>query len=792
MGKIAAGSRIGWFVVGAAMAFTAGLLPSLPGAEGGRIPLPDAVPGPFAPVPAKIEGPGQPAEPLEPAPPALEACKNAAAILRLLGIQLSAAQRTALGTQRLILVPLEATSLAEPLPASDEEREWAFSADEMLMAFSLLGGPPSKMLRKAENARLITPDLVLHAWHRGFARAVEYIEERRLHELLESFLSGALQNARELREQTKGSAGDRLAWAEARFAAPWILLGPPGPPDEPAFAEPDAPKVSVKTYAEIVKARLQEAIRDLPVEVTKALTAEIGLIMAAEGMSSSPLFGRYAPAKPADYTQFKPRSHYTQSSALGGYFRAMMFLGRNGFEFSGNKDAYGDAALAALLMARIPAKESAPPLQAWTAIMEITGFFAGPSDDLAYPEFQKWLVTTLGTPALGPVTAVSGETASRLAANVGKLRPAKVVSEAHTDQVTAPPADPPSFRIFGQRFGWDARILDRLTRGAPVEMPSLPSAVMIPAVFGDPYAEQVVRRSLEGNPPHLAAFEARLPQIRAELAAVTEEEWFSSLAAKQLQVIFTLASPRNGNFPAFMSGDAFRAKNLESQLGSYTELKHDTVLYAKQVYAEAGEGGERDKAPPAAKGLVQPDTAFWRELERLAMFVADGFQRHKLLPDAAEEFSRFRVFAAHVSKLRVIAEKHVSGAALTDGDWEFIRTVDFSDMAKPFRPYDQPNPGDGKCALVTDLLTDAASGQIRFEGLGRPLVMLALVGGKDGNRLVTGLAYDHREFQGGIDKGRMTDEEWRESIYRAKPVLPDRSAWQWPLTLPQRVQPDAK
>jgi hypothetical protein len=245
-----------------------------------------------------------------------------------------------------------------------------------------------------------------------------------------------------------------------------------------------------------------------------------------------------------------------------------------------------------------------------------------------------------------------------------------------------------------------------------------------------------------------------------------------------------LARPRGPHFPAFMHSDAFRAKNLESMLGSYTELKHDTVLYAKQVYAEMGEGGWSDKVPPPPRGFIQPDVAFWREMERLAVFAADGFAHHKLLPDADEEFSRFWVFARHMQDFRKISEKLIAGGALVEKDWETIRTTDLSYMAAPIVPYDEPKPGDGKCALVTDILTDAAAGSILYQALGRPLVMLALVGGPDGNRMVAGLAYNHREFTGPISEGRLTDEEWRERVYRKDPRIPAPAAWQVPVSMP--------
>ena len=742
------------------------------------IPLPDAAPGPFAPVPAKIAGLEAPAKPMEPEPPTLDGCGNASAILRELGVTLTAAQREVLAKERFLLIPIESTSLGEKLPENEDEKEWSFVADEMISAFSRLGGLDDPTFREPHHARLINPDVVLHAWHRGFARALESIEQRRLHEILTHFLEGALRNARELRAATKDDAlATRLAWMEARFAAPWVLLGPPAPPEVKPWEEnkPPAPP----PYAKAVSVRLTAAMEGLPEDVAAALKTEVEAVLQAEGMAPSPLFGKYSPDRPADYTQFKPRSHYTKSDTLGGYFRAMMFLGRTGYNFQ-HTDGYGDAALAAIAMAR-PTSKGSVPLDAWKNIMEITGFFAGQSDDITYTELRAWLENVLGTTALDPATAISAETAATLAANVAKLRPPQIVSSAHFDQVSSPDSDPPEFRIFGQRFTWDARILDRFTRQSPVAMPSLPTALMIPAAFGDAHAEKHVRGILAQNPIHVANFGERLPKVRDELATVADDGWFSSMAAKQLHVISMLAGPRGETFPAFMRSEAFAAKNLESQLGSFTQLKHDTVLYAKQNYAEAGEGGLDDKLPPVVKGLVQPDLPFWREMERLARFAADGFARHKLFPDAGEEYSRFQVFANQMTTLRKLAEKQAAGADLTDAEWETIRTIDFHTMTLPLNPYDTAEPGDGKNAIVTDISTDVASGRILFQSLGRPFVMLALVGGRDGERMIAGVAYRHHEFAASIVDGRMTNEEWRARIYRPSPEILPRAPWQVPV-----------
>ncbi|MFD0892367.1 DUF3160 domain-containing protein [Luteolibacter ambystomatis] len=760
-----------------------------------QVALPEAAPGPFAPVPAKLStGPELPTQPMEPKPPALKDCANATAVYKTLGIKLSDEQKKTLEKDRFILIPLESTWLAEDLPTTDEEKEWAFTQDEMLSAFSQTGGTDPED-RKPWQTRLITPDVVLHAWHAGFSRVLEYIEQRRLHEVLTIFLEGSLDNVRELRSKATGPAADRLGWTEARFAAPWILLGPPAPPDpDPSkdFDEEGKPKPTPPrpSYDEVVKQRLARIKAELPAEAGAALEKEISLVMAAEGMSSSPLFGKYAPDKPSDYTQYKVRSHYTKSDTLGGYFRAMMFLGRNGYELK-SAEAIGDAQLATLAMARTTSK-GATPLTAWKEVMEITGFFAGQSDDITYTEFREWIGSTLGKPALETEAALSTDTATKLTAALGKLRAPIIVSTGHADQTTSPDSDPKAFRVFGQRFTWDARVLDRLTRGAPQDMPALPTAAMIPAAFGDEKAEAISKDYLKAIPDkgaaYAAEFDKRLPDIRKELAGVSDNDWFASMASKQLHVISMLAKKRNANFPAYMQSPGFAAKNVISMLGSYTELKHDTVLYAKQSYAEMGDGAEEGKIPPAPHGLVQPDVAFWREMERLATFANDGFTRHKLLPDAEEEFNRFRMFAKSIKRFREIAEKDVAGQPITDKDWEAIRTADFSQMARPILPYDEPKPGEGKNALVTDIHTDAAGGKALHQGLGRPQVMIAIGGGRHGNRLLVGLAYNYYEFARSLEKGRMTDEEWQSHIYVAKPELPARSVWQPPVTKPATVK----
>ena len=106
--------------------------------------------------------------------------------------------------------------------------------------------------------------------------------------------------------------------------------------------------------------------------------------------------------------------------------------------------------------------------------------------------------------------------------------------------------------------------------------------------------------------------------------------------------------------------------------------------------------------------------------------------------------------------------------------------LDLLYMDQPFDDNGIGDPNRGMTALVTDVHTDAGSGQVLLEALDKPLLMLALVSAGGTTRLTAGMAYRHLEFHASMDQ-RMTDESWRAKVYSAKPGLPPRAAWATPV-----------
>ncbi len=55
--------------------------------------------------------------------------------------------------------------------------------------------------------------------------------------------------------------------------------------------------------------------------------------------------------------------------------------------------------------------------------------------------------------------------------------------------------------------------------------------------------------------------------------------------------------------------------------------------------------------------------------------------------------------------------------------------------------------------------------------------MLALVGNENSPRLTLGVAYNHYELTGPLGGKRLTDEDWRDTVYKNPKNLPAKNFW---------------
>ena len=198
--------------------------------------------------------------------------------------------------------------------------------------------------------------------------------------------------------------------------------------------------------------------------------------------------------------------------------------------------------------------------------------------------------------------------------------------------------------------------------------------------------------------------------MAADLGKIKDPEWFSSVGSAWLKLLGTLTSAYGPGYPLYMQDQLFPVKQVESFLGSYTELKHDTLLYAKQNYAEMGGGGDEGTPPPVPKGFVEPNLPFWQNLGRLVAYVEAGFRKYGLFKDDLEKYGHLNRFKGAVAFYASLAAKELQGAPLTEEEYEKLRTKSLSYMAEPRDKNVILEEKDKRAGLIADLHTDAATG----------------------------------------------------------------------------------
>jgi hypothetical protein len=710
---------------------------------------------------------------------------NYQAIKEKYGLSLSETQEKFLDDNRFLLLDSSQVNFLNPQSPDYNFDQWLSDSDRF--------GGGSIYSRKPEDSVLITPDTVLHAYHRYFELTLEELEKRELSQALRNFLSSLQTNLEAAAKNSSTDVKSRYERLDSQVVVARVLLDNQNEAKPAYFASPE----EEQSYQERDKAAdsfekaeslLKDYGRSLPTPLLAAAENDLRKIYKAEGVSSSDLFSVYDPEIKADFTQFTPRSHYTKDSASRAYFRAMMYLGHSSYLLNSDL-AIGDINL---LVKQMGKKNGAlAPINYWHQIVNTTSFYAGVSDDLSYDEWREFTEKLIGQ-VDDDSELVSAAVVSKLSANLNLLRLPRILSDVIVSENIGNMDKNDllkkslSFRIFGQKFSYDAWILNGLTAGQEkkeASLPSMPSALFIPAAFGSQMAKEnsleFLRQDSDFNEEEITSFSGALEKKAQEIKKVEKSDWLSSLGSAWLYVLSSFVYDYGHGYPLYMQAVNFSHKQIQTFLGSYAELKHDTLLYAKQSFAEMGAGGEDSAIPPVVKGFVEPNLIFWRRLlelvdEHQQLFVDNNLFREG---NAVDRLNKFRSLVSLYSR---IAEQELRGQAISADDYEALRTSKLYFMAQPFTTID-PTATSGQTALIADIHTDAVYGQILYEATAKPYFMIALVGNEDSPRAVAGLVYNHYEFKDDLSS-RHSDEWWRGLVYGSG-SLPLKNFWYKPLGL---------
>ncbi|NPV09022.1 MAG: DUF3160 domain-containing protein [Anaerolineae bacterium] len=590
----------------------------------------------------------------------------------------------------------------------------------------------------------VTSDSLLHVYHLLFDKVLRTAEVRYFIPLLRDLNAALLAQA-----DAQYQALQHTSWEDAaRRTVAFVAVGS-------RLLDPD---VAVPDYA-----------ADL-------VQAEVSLVMDSAGILPSPLFPGLEYGE--DYTQYIPRGHYTKFEELEAYFRSMMWYGRMTFRLETEDPEVGRAETrSALLLVR--ALRSAqvngrPALDAWADLYDPTAFFVGRSDDLTVTQYIAVMDAVHGPdPSLEAVA--DDALLDRFIAEAGKLPPPRVLGMIifETDDVEQ---QTKGMRLMGQRFVPDAYIIRQLIYrnvGTSTERRGLPKGLDIPAAMGSERAYQHLEQM--GETSYLNYAE-QMAKMRAWIAGLTVEEWTETLYNSWLYSFLPLLRPTvdEPGYPAFMRSLAWADKQLNTVLGSWAELKHDTILYAKQAYAELG-AGPMPPEPVPPKGYVEPVPQFYARLAALTAMTREGLSQRGMLDERdGDSLQRLEELAV---AFQTMAEKELRGEPLTEEEYRRIRfyggELEHLTMAAADtegedggRTYMEEQP---QAAVIADVATDPwPVPRVLEVGVGRINVIYAVVPvvEDDGTlylQVAKGGVFSYYEFPWPQDD-RLTDEKWRAML----------------------------
>lgn len=497
----------------------------------------------------------------------------------------------------------------------------------------------------------------------------------------------------------------------------------------------------------------------IPPEVEALTQAELDLINDTNRAYSA-IFGYEE-----DYTQYIVRGHYTRNEILANYFKAMMYAGRMGFLL---QSPTGDPAMgiehtrmAILLLSSFNTSIASETVwDYWDRIYEPTVFYVGSADDLTPAEYyQIWQdLGGIGGDGLASESYIEDFITEAKTYRKPLINSMFVFSGFDHENVTQ------GFRLMGQRFIPDSYIFQQLVADkVPARL--MPTALDVFSVFGSPRADYYMRNENLTYPD----YDDQILKLRAEFGDLTEYDWTQNLYWLWLYSLFPLLEPASLGFPGFMLSNAWSDKALMTSSASWAELRHDTILYAKQSYTY------ETSLPPLKYGYVEPYPEVYARLASLVRLMQSGLDERGLFFGSFSD--KLLQIAEIFDKLVELSIKELENVPLTLDDYRYINQVaSYIETAASFRDPDAEeyvSEADDRMAVIADVHTDPNSGNVLEVASGDPYVIYAVVQDETGTlRLVKGGTFSYYEFHHPM-VDRLTDESWQEMLDSNPPPLPD-------------------
>ncbi len=540
---------------------------------------------------------------------------------------------------------------------------------------------------------------------------------------------------------------------------------------------------------------------------------------------------------------YEPRGRYTRSGVLSAHFRTLIWLSRAQFHIAHSEASVTqrNRELRAAVLLALTIRDGGL-MEDWTKIEKMLQGIAGQSDAMTVAE----MIALLEAHSLDKLSTIASDS------SLATLRSALLSStygiqevnggyyEVPLDENCSTPEieQPRALSLFGQRWTPDSWTFQKVVypevrdNQGNATARRLPSGLDIAySTLGNDTAAPILldrMQNQEGTPFRDGyPFQENLDATRSVFDSQTEEFWNEHLYGRWIHGLRALSEPLSPSAPDTFRTEAWKRRILNTQLVSWTQLRHDTLLYAKQSFT-----------PPILcefpDGYVDPYPELWQRLSDIALIYEDfidDFDYQGIFRIEDENFepefsphlptniftpsegyplsavqtygniitidrgerlaamkSHLRNFSAKCLTLKEIAEHQLNGQSHTTEMTDFIEdTVQDFEIAGYgddrlyngwfpglyFENYRQPrgeHPSSTWNPVVADVHTDGVDvcvgdlGAILHVGTGRTQFMLTAVKHPDGSACAYGgPIMSQYEFTKPLGT-RLSNEEWEVTL----------------------------
>lgn len=573
----------------------------------------------------------------------------------------------------------------------------------------------------------ITTDLFLQVLHMHISKEMQAIEEEKMIPLITELVTEQHSIAKKMQESTKNPVVKRAAaWNQAYYAVALSLM---------------------KDQKVVVPAEFQENCDE---DLEKAQNGE--------GYRSYFLGDSLM-----DFTQFQPRGNYTLTDSLKRYFKCIKWL-NSAFIFIDD-----DAKLASAVLMGKSLLQSEASQKQYTAFSNVVGFLAGDENNLSMVHLLKVLK---GCGNLNADALVTKESLQKIRSSLYALDP-RIMRPKGINDSTEHFLARKKLLFTAGRYTFDAEILQRLIHiTEPKPMRKFPKGLDVFATMGNKTAESILLNNYREQ-DSWPGYPDTLNRLKQRFASFNK--WDVSIYSKQMETILSLQNVGR-TAPYFMQMPNWQKKNLNTMLSSWSELKHDMVLYIEQPSgAEMGDGGEIP--PPQKIAYVEPHLEFWRKCLDLLKLNEKVLADNKLL--TGKIINRNNKLKGIAGLFIRISEKELKGAYLSPAEFDSLSfiggeieslTLNIIESTEMFTT--TVNSPERYMAVAADVYTYRQECLQECVGMGDEIYVIAEINGL--LYLTRGAVFSHYEFTQPSSE-RLTDEVWQKLLLDGKE--PEQAPW---------------